>query len=217
MRQSLLWCGAALLGAGIWMAGTGIAQDAGAKKEDPPKGGAGVAGAPAPDPAMEAWMKAATPGENHKLLAQMAGKWDESSKLTMAPGSPSTEGKGSAEFKAILGGRFIQHEHRSDLGGQPFEGLGLLGFDNLKQKFISVWLDNMGTLLMQGEGTYDAATRTITERGEYADPLTGGKTQKKFRNVWKFIGEKEMGFEMWETGEDGKETLALELAYKKSA
>ena len=44
----------------------------------------------------------------------------------------------------------------------PFEGMGIVGYDNLLKKFVSVWIDNMGTGLMPGTGTYDAATKTYT-------------------------------------------------------
>ena len=41
------------------------------------------------------------------------------------------------------------------------------GYDNVKKKFLASWIDNMGTGIMNLEGTYDAATKSLTYHAEY--------------------------------------------------
>ena len=43
-----------------------------------------------------------------------------------------------------------------------FKGMGVEGYDNVKKKFVSSWIDNMGTGIQFSEGTYDPATKTFT-------------------------------------------------------
>ncbi len=42
-----------------------------------------------------------------------------------------------------------------------FEGMSLMGYDNAKKVFMSSWVDNMGSGIMQMEGTWDPNTKTI--------------------------------------------------------
>jgi len=54
--------------------------------------------------------------------------------------------------------------------GMPFEGIGINGYDNLKKKFVSTWIDNMGTMIVMSTGTFDPATKTFTYMGEMDNP-----------------------------------------------
>ena len=50
---------------------------------------------------MEAYMKAATPGEPHKMLASQAGTYDVKVKSWHEPGAPATEETGTATRMAV--------------------------------------------------------------------------------------------------------------------
>ena len=56
-----------------------------------------------------------------------------------------------------LGGRFLEERVQSSFMGQPFSGIGYTGYDNVKKKYVSTWMDNMGTMIMVMEGTPDPA------------------------------------------------------------
>src|SRR5919109_3233842 len=60
--------------------------------------------------AMDAMMKAASPGEPHKKLTVFVGTWDATVKTFMQPGAPPQESKGLATNTAIFGGRFIKQD-----------------------------------------------------------------------------------------------------------
>src|SRR5258707_1508145 len=57
-----------------------------------------------------------------------------------------------------------------------FKGMAVEGYDNVKKKFVSSWIDNMGTGIMNSEGTYDEASKTLTYTAEY-EPMPGMKTK----------------------------------------
>ena len=101
---------------------------------------------------MAQMMKLATPGKEHKALAAMAGEWDVATKFRMGPEAPWQEGKATSTYKAALGGRWVIQEYKSDFGGMPFEGLQILGYDNLHKKYVSSWRDNFSTWAVHTEG-----------------------------------------------------------------
>ena len=99
--------------------------------------------------------------------------------------------------------------------GGPFEGFGMLGYDNMKKKYISMWVDNMGTGMMTSEGTADGSGKTFTFTTEegYVCPMSG--QHEKPKTVLKMVGEDKMVFEMHNKGPDGKEFMNLEVTYTR--
>jgi hypothetical protein len=171
---------------------------------------------PKMDPAMEAWMKYANPGEHHKHLQGLIGSWDAKTRWRPAPGAPVQESTGEAKHSWVLGGRFVHLTYESKFMEQPFSGIGYIGYDNYKQKYVSVWMDSMGTLMETAQGTSDAAGKVITLRGEYDDPVSG-KT-KTPKSIYRFTSPNQYVLEMYDTGPDGKEFKALEVVHaRKSA
>ncbi len=156
----------------------------------------------------------ATPGENHKLLDYKVGKWNGHVTMWMAPGMPPMESEATSETKWIMGGRYLHDDVRGTFGGMPFEGLGISGYDNLKKKFVYTWVDNMGTGIMAGEGTWDAAKKMLNSTSTMSDPASGkvvssrGTETKTDDNTWKM--------EMFATGPDGKEFLTMRIEYKRA-
>ena len=173
------------------------------------------------DPAMMAkMMELAKLGENHKILADLAGTWNYTVKMWMDPSAPPQESKGKAVRKAIMGGRFYTGEFTGKMempgaDGKPtvmaFEGRSIEGYDNVKQKFISTWMDNMGTGIMMAEGTYDEATKTFTYNAEF-EMMPGMKT--KVREVIKVVDKDHHTFE-WYEDRGGKEVKTMEISYTR--
>ena len=120
---------------------------------------------------MQEFMKLAAPGDGHKKLEPLIGKWKHTSKVFAGgPVSPAMESIGTTERKWVLGGRYILEEHRGQLMGMPHEGLGLTGFDNFRNMYTSMWSDNMGTAMLTMKGSCDQAGKTFTYYGEMDEP-----------------------------------------------
>ena len=119
-------------------------------------------------------MKSGTPGEHHASMQEMVGTWDVAGKFWMQPGQPPMESKGESTFTSILGGRYVQHEHTSQFGDKPFEGFGIDGYDNMKEKHIAFWIDSFGTSFYPMEGTCEDDHSVVTLFGEWPEPATGG-------------------------------------------
>lgn len=193
---------------------------------DPPQAaptGSGDAAAPAaagpadaqadPKKQMEAYAKLAQPGEHHKHLGNLAGKWKVTGKSWMAPGQPPVDMSGTMEASWILGGRYMQEVHKASFMGQPFEGRSLDGYDNTTKEYFSTWVDNMGTGVMLFRGSCDDPCKVLTETAEGPDPMTG--KVMKTKTVTTFVDHDAYRFEMYMVAPDGQDAKVMELIAKR--
>jgi len=160
---------------------------------------------------MAKWAEVATPGEQHQELEGMVGTWNSTIKWWAAPGAPPVESTGTTVNSSVLGGRFIRQSHQGLMMGQSFQGLGFIGYDNYKEKLVSVWMDNMGTMMMISEGTSDPSGNTCTLFAEFDDPMTGMKTA--VREVITVIDDDHHTMEMYMSMSEGKEFRTMEIKY----
>ena len=152
--------------------------------------------------------------ENHKVLENFIGSWDYAMKWWMGPDAPAEESTGTAEITSIMGGRFIDQMVSGMSMGQPYDGRGTLGYNNLTKEYTSTWIDNMGTGIMTSTASYDAAAKTMTETGSHSCPISpDGK--KSFRAVTTFIDENTFTYEMYTSDENGNEFKTMEIAYNR--
>lgn len=112
-----------------------------------------------------------------------------------------------------MDGRYVEDTTESEFMGQPFHGKGLVGYDNLKKKYVSTWIDNAGTGVMTGEGTYDASRKTWNYTSESPDVMTGKYI--KTRAVEKIVDNDHWTMQMYQPGPDGREFVGLEIHYTR--
>jgi hypothetical protein len=128
--------------------------------------------------------------------------------------APPDVSTGTTEGMMLMGGRYVHMIHHGTMMGQPFEGMMLLGYDNLRKKYTAVWVDSMSTQIGRYEGTYDAATKSITMTGEFLDPSTGKVSHT--RGVTAFPDASTMTYDEYMQGPDGKEMHGLHIDYTRS-
>ena len=161
---------------------------------------------------MEVYKKLATPGEPHEQLASLAGSWTTKTKEWMEPNKPPMESTGSCEEKMLLGGRFLQQECTGEMMGQPFTGIGVIGYDNHTKKYVSTWTDSMSTGIFVMEGTGGADGKTVTLKGGHQDPIEG---YMKHRAIWKMVDANTQVFEMYGAGKGKENMKMLEITYTR--
>jgi hypothetical protein len=173
--------------------------------------------APMPDSAtmMKNWEAYSTPGDMHKLMATWDGKWDGEVSMWMAPGAPPQTSKATSVNKMVMGGRYQLMTNSGNMMGMPFEGTGTLAYDNAKKKFISTWIDNMGTGIMVLEGTWDDATKTMNLSGKCVDPGMGDGREMTVRETFRVIDDKTHQMEMFAPAPDGKEFKTMEIKFTR--
>jgi len=164
---------------------------------------------------MEMYVKLAEPGDRHKQLAGMAGKWTTTGKTWMDPSQPAIDFKGTVEFTPLLGGRYVRSVHKGSFFGRPFEGQATDGYDNATHEYFSTWIDNYGTGVMVFKGTCDDPCKVLTETAEAFDPMMGKVVKSK--EVYTFVDPDTYRFEMYMVGAtpDGKDVKVMEMLGKR--
>jgi|DewCreStandDraft_4_1066084.scaffolds.fasta_scaffold00300_6 hypothetical protein len=147
------------------------------------------------------------PGPEHEHLKRLEGEWVASFK-----GEGGEESKGTMSVKLECGGLWAVSDFRAEFAGQKFQGRGLDGYDPVKKKYVSVWVDSMNTIPLFFEGTMDAATKTLTLTGEGRGP--DGKPMK-FKSETHFPDNDHMKFTMFVIGDDGKPMPMMTIEYTR--
>ncbi len=209
------WIAGALGIAAVGVLGGQAAKADKAPKPPPPNQPAKVEKAPAQDPAMDAFMKAMTPGEAHKRLNPLVGTWDVTATFwTTGPESAPEVSGGTAVSKWVLNGRWIHMDYTSTWMDQPFQGIGYTGYDNVEQKYVNTWMDNMGTGLSYATGSADAAGKVFTyTSAQHTCPMTGKPVSNRF--VHTIVSNDQHTFIMYHTYAGEKEQKAAELVYTR--
>ena len=146
---------------------------------------------------------AGTPGPAHKALEPLVGDWKAAVKCWCEPGGTAQESQGTAKTSWTLGGHFLQEEFKGEMMGKPFSGRTLMGYDNMKQTFNSVWVSDMQTSMCISEGKGDAGNKVITLEGTMMCPATQKKIQMK--TVLRLVSADKHVFEMFNDGEKSME------------
>jgi hypothetical protein len=165
-----------------------------------------------PQAMMEVYTKLAAPGEQHKQLASLAGSWTTKTKEWMEPNKPPVESTGSAEMKILLDGRFLQQELTGQMMGQPFSGIEITTYDNLLKRYVTSWMSTMGTGIFTMEGTASTDGKTITLKGQHAEP---GGGDMKHRAIWKIVDSNTQTFDMYGAHPGEKEWKMMEMTYTR--
>ena len=161
----------------------------------------------------EAWTKASTPNVNHKVLEPLVGKWKAQTKFWEKPDGQPTVSEATAENRWVFNGRYVEEKFRGTWNGQPFEGVGVWGFDNVAKKYQSSWFDSMSTQMMLSTGDYNPTNQSISLVGKMSCPMTG--ELQNVKTVTTIIDNSNHRFEMYNLAPDGKEFKSLEINYTR--
>ncbi len=205
-----------ILAIAVCMAAGAQAQNAAKKEAAPAKAAQPVAQqkmTPEQEMMMKKWQEYMTPGDMHKMMAESNGDWSEDITMWMAPGAPAEKSTSTCNNTMILGGRYQQSTHKGSYNGMPYEGVSTMGYDNIKKVFESSWIDNMGTGIMNMEGKYDAATKTVTSLGKEVDPMTG--KDMDVRETFMMMDKNTQLMTMYMTPVGGKEYKTMEIKFTR--
>lgn len=162
--------------------------------------------------AMDAMMKAMTPGPAHKALDPFVGNFEAKVTMWMKPGAPPMVMTGTSQNKWVLGDRYVEQHFVSSYMGMPFYGIGYMGYDNVKKQYWGSWIDNMSTGIMTSTGTMSDA-KTWKYRETMSDPVSGKETTGE--STMTLVDNDHHLSEMYGPGPDGKMFKMMEIAYTR--
>jgi len=121
------------------------------------------------------------PGPGHKVLEPFVGTWKTEVKTWSDASSAPTVSKGTAVFKMIMGGRYLQGDFTGGDQGQSFNAMEIIGFDNIRSKYTGYWIDSTSTMAVSCTGAASADSKVFRLTGRISDPET--RRQLELRQV----------------------------------
>jgi Protein of unknown function (DUF1579) len=152
---------------------------------------------------------AGTPGPAHKALAALVGNWKAEVKTWCEPDGPPNVSQGTSKASWILNGHFLQTEFHGEMMGKPFVGQTLMGYDNIKETFNTVWVSDAQTSIMTNEGKGENGNKVITLEGTSSCPGTGRK-DVPIKTIYRVVSPDSYVFEMFNDG-----TKSMEIKYTR--
>jgi len=156
---------------------------------------------------------AGKPGPGHQALNALVGDWKAEVKCWMDPSGSPEVSQGTAKASWKFNGRFLEEEFHGQMMGRPFTGRTLLGFDNTKQTFNSVWVSDTQTSMFTSEGKGDSGNKVITLEGKASCPATGRK-DIPMKTVLRVISPDKHVLEMFD-GSQGQNAKTMEITYTR--
>jgi hypothetical protein len=159
---------------------------------------------------MQACIMAGTPGEQHEYLAKSVGEWHGTNTMWSPDGTEIGQTECNVSVTPMMDGRYTKVEWEGEMPGMgPYHGFGIYGFDNVSQKFVSIWLDNHSTGIMQGSGELSEDGKTLTWEFTHNCPLT--KKPTAIREIETVTGPNAKTIEMHAT--DPKTAKQYKMMY----
>ncbi len=154
-----------------------------------------------PDSLREAYRKAGAPGEAHAFLARMEGTWTSTVTVWSKSGEPwVSEDYQEQEMVMVMDGRFL----RMESVGSDF--MALAGYNNVTEKYESIWISNRSTAILQFEGSREGDV--VVMHAQYMDTVEGEWV--KIRSTFTMPSDNEIIFTEFET-RDGVERKLMEI------
>jgi len=162
---------------------------------------------------MDMMEKYGAPVKEHEFLKKFAGEWTVEVRSWMKPGAQPMTSTGTMKARLIFDGRYVSSHFNGTMMDKKYAGLEIIGYDKFLKKYVTFWIDSMGTGFFVTEGSVDAGGMVKTDTGTMPDPMTGGK--QKVKQVTTFMPDGTYKFEMIMIMPDGKEFKSMEFVAKK--
>jgi hypothetical protein len=147
------------------------------------------------------------PPKEMEVFQHDVGNWDCEVRFYADPAAEPMLSKATEENQ-MLGGFWMVSKFKGEIMGAPFEGSGQFGWNGETKKYVASWVDSMSPHATCMEGTWDAATKTMTMVGGSKDP-SGAEMRSKQVVVYQDNDHHTMT--MYMQGPGGKEDWMKQL------
>lgn len=161
---------------------------------------------------MEEAQRICSPGPQHEILKRFIGDWDI--ELRMPNGQGAVVGTGTASSKLILGDRFAEGRATMSMGGQAFDSIFVMGYDNMKQSFVLTMTNSAETAIRTAEGDLSRDKKSLVAYGLLDEYLTG-EHDKMVKYAWRFIDDDTIDFEVHDLHIGEENAMVLHQTFKR--
>lgn len=153
------------------------------------------------------------PGEGQKRLEFMVGTFDVKVLVWLDPSQPPFESMAVGVGTWVLGHRYVQIMQSGFVMGEPWNGIGYAGFDNVQGKYVVCYIDSGSTGMEWYTGAMDpdgkSAKLTATTYNEFTRKPTPVEMRLSITPDGNHLTE------LWEADPSGKMSKIMELQYRR--
>jgi hypothetical protein len=147
------------------------------------------------------------------VLKREVGVWDCDVKFYPDPNGQAVVSK-AIENNYMVGNVWLVGDFKGEMAGASFHGSSQMGYDPKKKKYIGSWIDSASPYPTAMEGSYDAASKTLTIIGIGKDP-NGAESKMKLVSVFKDEDNRTMTISIAGTGDEWLRMMECEYRRKK--
>jgi hypothetical protein len=133
------------------------------------------------------------------VLGKMLGTWT----TTLSQGEGSELVKGTSVISPVQGASFVHEVFKAKMGGQPFMGMGILGYDAEMKRWRQVWVDSFEPGMSLSLGDWDDESLSLVSRSE-----AHGDTPARM-SILKLTGRDSMSYVTGDDTEDFKPSMVV--------
>jgi hypothetical protein len=137
-------------------------------------------------------------GPMAEALQNRVGRWNV--EIAFRPAADAPVARSFATRDSRIEGRWLISEFRGEIGGRPFTGFGINGYDRSRGKYTGIWVDSMSPAIMPVEGSYDRANGEFVTYSD--EPTPAGA--RRVRSVTRTIDADTEETVLEATGPDGR-------------
>lgn len=169
-----------------------------------------------PDGGGRSYAQHLRPGEQHKNLDQFVGSWKASLRI-WGPGNPPRESQldQTMETRWVLDGHFLETNLTGTFlrNGVTFNQKIFRGYNSAFERYSGYLMPNVDVRDVVFHGTYDAATKTFTFKGEEKDPILTDSWIRK--EIFTFKDPDHMHIQTFLIFQDGSEAKIAEGVFER--
>ena len=158
-------------------------------------------------PKTPAWMAKT---EQHAALAKSVGEFDVAVEMYW-PGGKVEKAAATAKREMILNGFYLREVFSMKTPNFTFEGIATAGYDTVRKKYVSTWLDNSSPVMDIGYGDMKDGkiVMTSTSPNHITGKLEGKKTVTENLTPDSWVST------FYNVAADGTETKWMQLSYTR--
>lgn len=148
----------------------------------------------------------------NEVLRQREGTWDVTIEIRADRNSATVASKGTQTNRLGVGGLWLLSDFDGEIGGHPFIGHAIVGFDPQKSKYVGVWVDSAGGHITLVDGVFDGSKKTF--RTTSLESNAKGKVIA-ITGVQKFLDPNTEVLTLSGRGPDGKTSQRMTITYRR--
>lgn len=153
---------------------------------------------------------------HHARLSKLSGEWGGYTSVWFGPDTLADHSPVQGSIRPILDGRFMLHEYKGSFGGEPLEGLAIIGYHLALEKYQMAWIDSFhnGAAMMFCDG--NKADEKLRVLGSYAYVTPEQVQDWGWRTEIEMKSDDELIITAYNISPEGEEVKATETVYMKT-